>query len=704
MVFRLLSFTIYYTAVLITLSLAVSAQQRDTLRVVDRNARRFVFDIPGVDLYAERFDLSTPAHLHAITVTLTGSSSSGTARLHLYGTEGGAPVPRWGHEIAETRLLAKTHQGAERIRVVFDPPIALSPTQFHIGIGELSPATYLVTDRSLRIASCASPTDTFSYQAARLSNGVWKRLPYGFAVEVEIERVNRPKQFWFADVGTSMQVFDSAMLNRSVSWGDVNHDEYPDLLAGGHLWMNNGGEGFTEVALPRSTTGMPLLNCFVDANLDNAMDILFVAATSEGDTGTYLLLNSGGAFAKATRIPDVFVTNPTSFTLTDLNNDHILDAFIGAGSPKGGCLLMSDGRGSYRNETSSLLGGALSDIETRGCRWLYTPDNELPTLAVLDGRTGRWRTWQISFDAPAVETTPNYAITSSNFGRFYAGDWMDYGTNGIAEVVYGRSITTQAVVSGEPATLMQWGGESDTTRTTSAIALASIRYFTERQAGIATADFNNDGRRDFLLLTSRPCYPIALFVADSMGDYQDCTFEAGLTGLAAGPDALWIDFDNDGRLDLCTVADGHLRLFRNVMEGIDRGTDISQVPSSVATVSGRGQLMQSPLRIRIESGNDHTSLPIESTDSMRLSATPNPFRDRLEILLAAPIGEVVRVVIANANGDHVADIFRGRMTASTKSLEWIPKNSDGRPLPSGTYHVVVEYGHERRTEIVTLVR
>ena len=79
--------------------------------------------------------------------------------------------------------------------------------------------------------------------------------------------------------------------------------------------------------------------------------------------------------------------------------------------------------------------------------------------------------------------------------------------------------------------------------------------------GLAVADFDGDGDED-ILVTNLPREGNALYVNDGAGHFQDLTEAWGLRAPSlrtTGFGTDWLDYDNDGRLDLF-VANGAVNL------------------------------------------------------------------------------------------------------------------------------------------------
>lgn len=100
-----------------------------------------------------------------------------------------------------------------------------------------------------------------------------------------------------------------------------------------------------------------------------------------------------------------------------------------------------------------------------------------------------------------------------------------------------------------------------------------------RYSALAVGDTNKDGYTDFFL--AKHDEPGMFAQSDGQGRFRTV---AGPAESRAAVGAQFVDYDNDGLLDLLTVSAARARLFRNI--GGDRWTDASE-PSRLAAITSR---------------------------------------------------------------------------------------------------------------------
>jgi hypothetical protein len=104
-----------------------------------------------------------------------------------------------------------------------------------------------------------------------------------------------------------------------------------------------------------------------------------------------------------------------------------------------------------------------------------------------------------------------------------------------------------------------------------------LRMFTSGGAAVAVGDYDNDGLEDIFVTDSDAGKPNHLFHNNGDLTFTDVAVKAGVAGgndpLSVVSDALWFDYDNDGKLDLLIARFGTPILYHN--EGNGKFKDVS---------------------------------------------------------------------------------------------------------------------------------
>lgn len=633
--------------------------------------------------------------------------------------------------------IHKTRAGAETIRLVLPTPIRAFPPQFFVAVENLSPGTVLICDHVERPPTCIAFEDTFGLQALKMRDGSWRRFPFAFHISLEVERLIADGQPWFAPLVGAPDAFDSLMPNRSIAWADVDNDRFQDLLVGGRLWRNIGGSRFEEIPLGASSANGPLLNLFLDADRDGDPDILLAGYPGEGGRAIRYLENDDGDF-RSTETTPVAVDAPTAFCVHDLDGDHYPDVLIASDAASAPGLLYlrnRDGRGF--TDASAELPRALAGYRLRGVRCVDIDGDGRAELAALD-TAGRWLSWWLPLSANSTMSLLAARDTALARGRVYAGDWGDLDGDQAPEILLGASARRSLEEGRAPMSAIAFHVAPATAGTGRALALGAP---VERRGGIAMADIDNDGRAEILLLTTRSCHPAALLRMSDSGLWEDVTWRAGLSGRSIGPDAVWVDIDNDGRLDLATFCDGRLLLLRNELEAppgrhaplgpgayngvASQAGQTTTPPAAILSATGRGHLMQGPPTILLPALPDTTSPSFADDDGMNgvapnagtsdrsrregggaatLAILPNPFSGETIIRLELPRTTAGRVAVTRMDGTEVSLLIDGALIAGRYDLRWNPRDQGSNGLPGGTYLVIYRGGGERVMERVVYVK
>jgi hypothetical protein len=339
------------------------------------------------------------------------------------------------------------------------------------------------------------------------------------------------------------------------AWGDYNNDGYLDVisshLGGTNLFCLNNRDG----TLTRIGVGSPVQDAdnhiqvaWGDYDNDGNLDLLSTAGFLQPTRShNRLFRNLGdGTFSPAsdpfTREAGYFIGGPW----VDYDNDGFLDVLIYncPDIPRGGrCLLFhNNGDGGF----SSVAASPLTTEATRasGLLWSdYDNDGLIDFFLADNSASGPNRLYRNSGSAGFTRNSTNILVTDRLPHGAVGGSWGDYDGNGFPDLF----VTTGG---GDKNRLYRNNGDGTFTRILSGPMLdrwKSDSYST----GCAWGDYDNDGRLD-LFVTSELGYD-QLFRQNADGGFTEIVSGDPVT--RDRPESFhggvnWVDYDNDGFLDL----------------------------------------------------------------------------------------------------------------------------------------------------------
>ena len=413
--------------------------------------------------------------------------------------------------------------------------------------------------------------------------------------------------------------------NPSIAWSDFNNDGYIDLLFNGHLWMNSEGDRFEESG---DRTGGPLgsnLHHVLDLENDGDQDILVFERV---DGSTKLLENDGNGYFRWHVLDLPPIHNLISISFADGDSDGYLDMFIVQGHDTVGqqlpdYYLKNDGGEGFNVEEQSELisaSGTVSDLKSnveaetlegaRSVQWIDWNNDGHPDLSVTAGEEGQSRVYRNDGEGghPYSWTQMSYG---TSVGISQGTDWGDVDSDGDLDLLAPVNLGPEELAESALGARTIHESVNETENEQSGFWAVSLPWEGFNGSGL-WADVDNNGRLDALILTGCDCLPARLYTQERNGEFAKESFAWGLHGLPAGSDGVWVDWNNDGKLDLSTFVGGALRLLENTYDGEGDwiSVDLSGAPSGLTTgrvilytatgeqirpiVSGRGALMQGP--------------------------------------------------------------------------------------------------------------
>jgi hypothetical protein len=352
-----------------------------------------------------------------------------------------------------------------------------------------------------------------------------------------------------------------APVGGHAAWGDVNADGWPDLWAGGALWINGGGKAFTRIDAPGD-------GVIADIDNDGTGDLVSFApiAVARG------VRHDGGIRLEPMKLPELPATVSRGVAVGDFNGDGWLDAYFGGyehwptQTTHPSILLMNEGGKAFRVAATSAerrtRGVTACDFDEDGDLDIYRSNYRLQpnSLLVNDGKGGF-----------ADEATARGALaTSGGFegGHSIGACFGDFDNDGHFDLFAGNFAHVDSRGDQPKSRFLRnmgpakgWAFED--------LGACGV-WYQESYASPAAGDFDNDGDLDLFFTT---VYPVASFkkpnhpvlfrndrkAGDAAWVFADGTAESGLGSLPPTYQAAWADVNRDGLLDL--VAAG--RLFMN---------------------------------------------------------------------------------------------------------------------------------------------
>ncbi len=723
----------------------------DTLRHYDTRRGLFHFRDPEIVMHAARFEPPAPGYLTGITVALGGDSAYGEATLHIFGHEGGSSVPMLEHDLVPPIRIQKTRPGIQEITVMLPRPVLIGNNQMFVAVDGLTPGVLVMTGRQDLPPRCSTSLDHFGYQYLKFSDGSWKFAPYAYAITSVIEVEEEITAAHLTDMTAAVGLADSTRHVHGISWADIDADGYLDLLAAGRLYRNVGGKRFEDISDTSNLKGNPRAAVLLDADNDRLVDILFLGSLDSADPGSTLFLRTTeGSFTRH-HLDIPLIEAPSGVAIADADGDGYLDAFVGqipGPNRNRNYLLLNDRKGGFKDATSMLYADDEATEGSLGAQWVdYDNDGTLDLfirtaeggIRLLNNKgEGRFTSSSPVRRPDAVRSTPGIGC-----------HWVDFDNDGDRDALLPGGISLDRARKGEGVAPVYVQDELPE-ESISPLIRSGLEY-EELSAGGAWGDIDNDGLQDLIVTSGCDCRFADIYIQQPDHTFRLETVRYGMNNVPAGPDAIWLDYDNDGKLDLATTVDGRINLLRN--QSPDNGRSYLQVDLEGADIvgaravvhagevvytreatAGRGMLMQDPLRLhfgladaeKIDSleiiwgnGSSETryDIPVNRTLALRegdarevlpdaagaLAVSPNPFQDNVSFRFRTARTATVSLTIHALDGTIVAALADGQLPAGDHEYLWGGSGEGGRAMPQGTYlYRFIADGKERGGKIVLI--
>lgn len=300
-------------------------------------------------------------------------------------------------------------------------------------------------------------------------------------------------------------------------WGDFDNDgklDFYGLAGDGRLLKNLGDNKFESLPIAANVHRMSRAAAWGDADNDGLID-LFVTNYEVWPTRAFpdlFYMNRGnGTFSDPVNLPLKAQWRGRGVNWSDFDNDGDQDFYVSNYRLMPNQLWVNDGHGKFTDEAKK-----------RGV--IGTDDGGLE---------------------PASGGTPAYQYSGHTIGACF-GDLNNDGHIDLVVVnfAHGPAFQDRTMV------LINSGPPNYTFTNINEGNRAGIHY-QESYAKGALGDYDNDGDLDIFITTVYPHNDGTLFENDGTGKFTDVGDKAGVRG-NDGYGVAWVDFDNDGDLDLST--------------------------------------------------------------------------------------------------------------------------------------------------------
>jgi len=367
---------------------------------------------------------------------------------------------------------------------------------------------------------------------------------------------------------TSAAGFSGANSSWGSSWVDIDNDGDLDVITIGHvqphtasisqIWRNNGDETFSDVTTEagyRHDNGDAHGVVSGDFDNDGDQDFYMVKGSKKihPEHEHDLMMNNGdGIFNNVAATAGVLGINHRGRGgyAVDFDVDGDLDLFFTSFSRGerdfGNMLFRNDGKMTF-TDVAVAVGIARDDAQNRTASWADYNNDGYPDVLIMYPCT----LYLNMKDGTFQDITENSGIVSHSDCSSSA--WADYDNDGLLDVY----ITSGAAGNTLPTTTgFLYKNNGDGRFTDITMASRTGNPFDAR--GVVWGDYDNDGLQDLYIVNDSNINPNRLLRNLGDGTFSDATESSGTAGYiegGAGVDATFVDYNDDGALDLF-VANG----------------------------------------------------------------------------------------------------------------------------------------------------
>lgn len=757
--------------------------QTDTLRMYDPAfVKNNFYSSTSYPRQMERFYIYKPINLKGFRILMDGDT--GKIECHLFGQSGADWLMAIEKDVIPSFFVYKQVAGLTYVNVELDTTVYFANNQFSIEFRNIPAGMKIIRDRKIHAVECNGSSggqyfNLYAYQYLTFSDTStsWQWYPinstsnYALVVDAIVEYPLKESKGYLTDV-TSTAGFSTTLSNSSIAAGDFNNDGFNDLLVSGKLFQNNANGTFTDFTTAKGISHPGIVgNAFVDIDNDGDLDIVLF-----GYDSSVVYINTNSNFTSfALNLPKF--KSFLSFSFADINNDNYPDLFVSQlwgtypmGEPN--YLFYNNGKLGFTDQTKKIypdwdgtynypnnVDATAKNRNSRGSEWVdFDNDGDLD-LYVVNYYLQQDEFYRNNGDGTFTDICTEKGIDKNSTGANHGTglDWYDYDNDGNMDLLLTQFAHPRFIplYDHRGTAIYRNNGSPDFNFTdkvgqynnypglVSPIGLE----LEETAAGGTWGDANNDGLADIFITVFYDCRYVDFYEQQPDHTFKLKTFEYGLEKINTGTDAVWVDVDNNGKLDLCGANLGQFRLYQNSYPGgyyVElnlRSTSANKfaIGSKVFVYSGgkmykqeisagRGQKMQKPYTLHYglgwsstidsvvviwpgtnqkkekfvglltqnvytltEGGNIKLSIEKPIVSENIFSVYPNPTNDQVNINLYIPSEKQVSIEIYNSLMQLKEVIYKGQLQKNNYQFSF---SAHDKKLTPAVYFCKISLGAE----------
>ncbi len=541
------------------------------------------YNSPEIDMQFARFEPAAPCYIKKINVMLTGAT--GNVRIRLIGYEAGSQVPELQNDIISPFTVQKTVQGNQTLSITLQEPVWFDNSWFWIGVDNLSSGIFLLSDNVAKTI----PYDTYFYQALHIKNPdqPWSVGNFAYFVDVLVSYPTKTSENILQDY-TWVLGNQGELKSSCIAAADYNSDDYTDLIINNKLFRNNKNDSFSDVTeelgvVNNFNSAFPNSQCqsFVDTDNDGDLDIV-----SFGRDTSVLFINENNTFTGVLLSFPAFPTygySPLLFNWADINYDGYPDLVALQQASKyidslPSFVFINDKNNDFIDESNRMFPANYIYRRARASQFGDFDNDGDQDLYIANYYLERDQLYENNGDGFFVDISPqkNLDIHATGSQHGCGVNLFDYDNDLDLDIIVARIAHARFVMYDHRGTVLYRNEGPPNFNFTDLtgqyhnypgqISPIGLEY-EDYHSSAAFADVNNDGLPDLLLKTYNPYRFISFYEQQPDHTFKMARFKYGIDRIDAyGAGQVWLDYNNDGRIDLAMYNQNKISLFKNKLK------------------------------------------------------------------------------------------------------------------------------------------